>query len=260
MSPALVSYTLKAALRDRLVRVILVFYALIAAVSLFIGSTAVLEDNQFAIIFAASGIRFAAALGAVLFVSFYIQRSYATKDIDFILSRPLSRTSFVASQAVAFFIIAGLIGLAAFATLFVLTGFHLTSGLFYWALGLVIEVTLITNIAMFFSMTLTSSVASVAASFGFYTLARMTGTLLGIVNISQDYGTIFIFFGWVMKAVTVILPRFDLLVQSSWLIYGTDGHVSVSTPVSLVYMGCLGVFFTLFVVLATIIDLKRKEF
>lgn len=259
MSPALISYTLKAALRDRLVRVILVFYALIASVSLFAGSTAVLENAQFAIIFAASGIRFAAVLGAVLFVAFYIQRSYATKDIDFILSRPLSRTSFVVSQAIAFFIISLLIGGAAFVAMFILMAFNVSTGLVFWSVGLIIEVTLITNIAMFFSMSLSSSVASVAASFGFYMLARMTGTLLGIVK-AGDYEGIFVFFGWITKAVTVILPRFDLLVQSSWLIYGPHGTSTVSTPVSPFYMLGLGVFFTLFIVLATIIDLKRKEF
>ncbi len=258
MSSALVLYTLKAALRDKLVRVVLVLFVLIAALSLFMGGTAVLEQKSFSLVFAASSIRLAAVLGAILFVSFYIQRSYASKDIDFLLSRPISRGAFVASQGLAFLIISVLMGVAAFLTIFALSGGQLTMGLCYWAIGLMVEIALIANVAMFFSMVLSSSVASVAASFGFYILSRMTGAIFGIVD-SGQMGGIFKFFEGIVQAVTLILPRLDLIVQTSWLVYGTDG-VGGASAVSIPYLIVVGVVFCLFVILATVIDLKRKEF
>jgi len=98
----LVTYVLMAALRDRLIVSLIVLVAVGTSLSVFIGSSAILEKDQFALVFAAAGLRFAGVAGLVLFTVFYVRRAFDTKDIEFLLARPVSRFSFLFSHAVAF--------------------------------------------------------------------------------------------------------------------------------------------------------------
>lgn len=254
VSKALVSYTLKAAIRDRLVRVVVALFAIIASISLFMGSTAVLEPNEFSITFAASSLRLATIMGLILFISFYLQRSAATKDLDFLLSRPISRECFVLSHSIAFMVLSLLTALFATLVLCVLSQFQWGAGLTAWGIGMIVEAVIMVNAAMFFSMVLTSAVATVSSSFGFYILARMTGALFGTIDAQQDGQAIGMLEN-IMQGITMILPRFDLIVQSSWLVYGT-AESYLSYPLMFASMAA----FSALIIFATIIDLKRKEF
>lgn len=254
MSRALYLYTLKAAIRDRMVHVIIALFVIISALSVFMGGTAVFEELSFTLVFASSSLRIAAVLGVILFITFYIQRSFASKDVDFILSHPLSRENYIISQALAFMTISLFLALAAFIAVFVISGLKMTPGITLWGLGLFIEIALMANIAMFFSMVLKSAVACFASSFGFYILSRMSGAIFGIIDSETSPGYMLLL-ERVMELISVILPRLDLIVQSQWLLYGVE---DVWTKFS--YAVVVAVIFSFFIILAAIIDLKRKEF
>ena len=112
MSASLITYVLKAAIRDRLIIAMLVLIALTTSMSLFMASSAITEQDQFLAVYSSGSLRVLGILGLVIFTAFFVRRSFDAKDVEFLLSRPISRTSFILSHAVAFSILATLIAAA----------------------------------------------------------------------------------------------------------------------------------------------------
>ena len=141
------------------------------------GGVAVIEQDQFSIIFAASGIRLAVILGLTLFVTFYIRRSFDAKDVEFLLSRPISRLQYLASHAVAFIILALAMGLAQGVCIYILSNHLISDGHWLWLLSIMAENIIMVGVALFFSMILASAATASMACLGFYALARMMGQI-----------------------------------------------------------------------------------
>src|SRR5688500_11896647 len=97
-----VQYVLTAALRDRLFLTLLLVVAAGSSLALFLGAGAVIEADRFALVFTASGLRLACVMGLVLFTVFYIRRSFDGREVDFLLSRPVSRGTFLLAHTTAF--------------------------------------------------------------------------------------------------------------------------------------------------------------
>lgn len=248
-------YVLTAAVRDKL---FLSFFLLIAvgvSLSIFMGSSAVTEQDQFSLVFAASGLRIASVFGIILFVVFFIRRSFETRDVEYLLTRPISRLNYILSHAVSFIIIA--------LCFTVLTGLCLVvlgqqSGIndayILWTFSFFAELIIVANTAFFFSMVLSSAVASVLITGAFYLLARLMGQILGIVE-RFDYGGAFSFMENIMTLVSTVIPRLDLMGQSAWLLYGAEESV-----IGYGFILMQALVFTCLVLSAAMIDLKRKQF
>ncbi|HNQ92111.1 MAG TPA: ABC transporter permease subunit [Alphaproteobacteria bacterium] len=257
MSLQLVRYVLMAAMRDRMVWGIVAISVLGVCLSVFSGSAAVIEQDQFVITYLAGGLRLLSLIGLALFVVFYVRRSYDARDIEFLLTRPVSRGQFVTAHGVAFSLLAIFTGV--FLAL-ILAGFSFQfgykDGFPLWALGVTFEYILVVNVAFFFAMVLSSPVTAGLATLGFYVLSRMTGELLSIAQSPQieGGGQAFLALSVVMKVVSVIIPRFDLMAETSWLIYGgVDFH-------NWIFVIVQAVVFLALVLSATAIDLKRRQF
>lgn len=254
MSWPLVRYVLMAALRDRLVISLGLFVIVGACLSIFLGSAALIEFDQFSRVFAAGGLRFAGVVGLVLFVVFHIRRSFDNRDVDFLLSRPLSRTGFLLSHAIAFTILAVFLSLAIGVAILVVSPGVLGIGHALWILSLTVEFIIIVNTALFFSMVLTSAAGSAMAVFGLYVLARLMGQLLGIAGKQGDSFFSPIFEG-VMNMVSMVVPRLDLMAQTTWLIYPDSiGEVNFT------FVIFQGLIYTGLIICAALIDLRRRQF
>lgn len=255
VSLSLVRYVLTAALRDRVVWGVVAISLLAICLSLFTANSAILEKAQFAVIFIAGSLRLLTLFGLLLFVVFFIRRSFDARDVEFLLTRPISRTSFVLSLATAF----SLMALIAGAFLFVLVGglaFYSreTSGIFLWAMGVSIEYVIIANTAFFFAMVLSSPVSAGLATMGFYILSRMMGQLLAIVHAGGTDLPGSKFLSAIFEITSVIIPRFDLMTQTSWLIYGG------AKGSDWLLVGAQGAGFLCLVLVATLVDLSRRQF
>lgn len=253
MSWPLVKYVLTAALRDRLLASLIVLLLVGVSLSIFIGSGAVVEKNAFALVFAAGGLRFAGVMGLVLFVVFHVRRSFESKDVEFLLARPLGRTQFLLSFALAYIVLAAILGLAVGAALFVLGPQHLNPGFPLWVASIIAENIIMVCAALFFSMILSSAAGAAMVSFAFYVLARMMGQILGIL----DHGPKIIgneFLSAVMQAISMITPRLDLMGQTSWLIYGPD------TGIAYGFVLLQALIFAAMVLIASLVDLLRRQF
>lgn len=256
LSPALVKYVLTAALRDRLLLSSVAVIILGICLSLFLASSAVIEQNQFALVYMGSGLRVLTLAGLVLFVVFFIRRSFDARDIEYLLSRPVSRISLILSNAAAFSLLA--IGAGVFLTLILggmaWRGSGEVSGVLLWSAGITGEFIIMVNVALFFAMVLSSPVTAGMAALGFYILARMMGELLGITvnppfHFAGDQTLM-----TVMKVVSVAVPRLDLMAQTSWLVYGTGGLSDYF------FIICQALAFLILILTASLIDLVRRQF
>ncbi len=270
ISGPLVRYILTAARRDKLAITFLLMIVLGGALSVLLGGASSVEPEGFSLVFGAGGLRILGATGIVLFSAFYMRRSFDSKEVEFLLSRPISRMTFLISHALSFILVAFIA--AVFVSLPVLMlGKPNLSGLLVWGYSIAIEYAVMAVMAFFFSMVLTSAAGSALAALGFYVLSRLIGTLLGIAYMAPD-NVILGILGKVMRVISVVIPRLDLMGQTSWLVYGYEGAGTLSKNVPVWgqqlfetvgmtgFIGLQGLFFLGLVLAATAYDFNRRQF
>lgn len=252
MSAHLIQYVLIAALRDKLVLSLSIIFILCASLSVFLGSSAITEQDQFTLVFAASTIRLAGATGLILFVVFFIRRSFDSKDVEFLLSRPISRIEYLLSYSAAFSLIGALTGLSQGLAIYILGPHLFSDGTFLWIISIMVENILIMNVALFFAMFFSSAATGAMVTLSFYVLGRMMGQFLGIIDANKNTSHESVEF--TMQVVSVLMPRLDLMGQSGWLVYGAGDSVTV------LFIVFQGVFFSGLVLGAALLDLAKRQF
>lgn len=252
MSTTLVRYVITAAIRDKLIIGMCVLLLLAISLSIFLGSAALTEQDRFAAVFSAGSIRILNVLGLVLFVVFFIRRSFEGRDIEFLLSRPLSRVQVVLSFAAGFSVLALVMAAISGVCIITLSPHLFSAGHITWIVSLMIENIIMVNAALFFSMVLTSPATGTFATFGFYVLCRMMSQLLGILDSDKAVGGHIL--RGILEGVSMLMPRLDLMTQTSWLLYG------VGEAVSYPFLLSQGLIYTGVLVCACFIDLRFRQF
>lgn len=253
ISTTLVRYVLTAALRDKLIAAYSVMLILGVSLSLFISSSAVIEQDQFALVFSAGGLRILLILTLSLFVVFHMRRSFDAKDVDFLLSRPLGRIPFILSHSAAFSLLALLLGGLTSLLLWAIMPHHFGAGHILWALSITAEAIIIVNAALFFSMVITSAVAAVMAVTALYVLGRMMGQILGIIEAGTSNA--FRVLEIIMQAISTLIPRLDLMGQTAWLLYDVE-----TAQTELVFVFAQTAVFVFLIITASLIDLLKRQF
>lgn len=252
MSRSLVLYVLTAALRDRLVMAMIITLIVGTSLAVFLGSAAIAEKQQFALVFAGAGLRMAGVLGLVLFTVFFIRRSFDTRDVDFILSRPVSRVEFLLSYAAGLSVLAFGMAAAQMLCLYLLGPNFFGPGHISWAISIAAENIIMVNTALFFSMILSSAATAATATAGFYILARLMGQLLGIIDSAGKPDFFYSLMEYMLQGISAVMPRLDLMAQTSWLVYGQ--------AVEIKFILLQGAIFTILIVTAALVDLVRRQF
>lgn len=272
LSRPLVTYVLTAAMRDRLLGTLLLMIAAGAGLGVFLGSAAVTEQESFSTVFGAGGLRFLGITGVILFICFYMRRAFDSKEVEFMLSRPISRLRYLFSHAFAFILLSSLIALAVTLVL-LLTGKPNLAGLVAWCLSVIGEYAVIAVAALFFSIVLSSAAGSALATLGLYALSRMIGILIGITHQPAE-NLLFAVLNNVVDLVSIVIPRLDLMGQTSWLVYGVEGSGGLALragagQVATMMSETLGVggfvavqsaIFIALLLLASAFDFIRREF
>lgn len=255
MNSHLIQYVLLGAIRDRLVLSILILMAMGASLSIFLGSSAIIEKDQFTVVFASGGLRVANVVGLILFIVFFIRKSFETKDIEFLLSRPIGRLTLVGSYFTAFTLIAIVLGLLTGALVSAISPNMITNGHILWTLSICAENIIMVSVAFFFSMVLTSAASAAMAVLGFYILCRMMGQILGITGVTQistDKSSEIM--EYIVETISIFLPRLDLMGQTSWLVYGADGTIGAG------FILMQSAIFSTLIIGACMFDLSRRQF
>lgn len=253
ISTTLIRYVITAAIRDKLIIGLCVLLLMAISLSLFMGSAALTEQDQFAAVFAAGSIRVLNCLGLVLFIVFFMRRSFEGRDIEFMLSRPVARLQLILSFSAGFSVLAVFVGLVSGLCVIALSPHLFSAGHILWMSSLIIENIIMVNVALFFSMILTSAATCAFASFGFYVLSRMMSQLLGIIDSDKDIGS-FAKLGGVMEGVSMLMPRLDLMTQTSWLVYGMPENIGYP------FLILQGFIYGGLIVWAAYIDLRFRQF
>ncbi len=260
MNRALIKFVLISAVRDKIILSLLFMIAFSVSTSLFLGSSAIIESDKFAVVYAGSLMRVAGVLGLILFTTFSIRRLFDSKEVDFILACPISRPAFVGSVVTAYGIIGTLLAGLMVLVLYGLYGDRLfLDGLTLWGVSLVMEYILIAAATVFFGLYISSAASCALITIAFYVLARLIGQFLDIAdNTPMGHGikdTVMHYMLMIFDGVSLFIPRLDLIAQSSWLIYGVTDSV-----IGYVYVFIHGGVFALILVVAAIVDLLRRQF
>jgi ABC-type transport system involved in multi-copper enzyme maturation permease subunit len=248
-----IRYILITALRDWLFVGLLVGILVATSISATLGSTAFIEEKEMTLAFASSSARLILMTGLIVFVCFHIRNAFDTKEIDVILSRPISRSNLVLSYWLGFSLVGLLLTIPVIAII-AFIGVPNLSGFVGWAASVMLEMGLVVALALFAAFTMRSAVTSVLGCMGFYVLSRMMAFFVITSNSGMFNEQKFIVLKWVLQAISTLLPRLDFFAKSEWLVYGFN-----SAQDCYVYVGQAVIFVPLLLA-ATMIDFRRKQF
>lgn len=250
-----IRYVLLTATRDRLFLGLLVGVLLAAYISSILGSTAMLETEQMTISFTAASARVIIMVGVIVFIGFHMRNAFDAREIDVLLSRPISRTTLVLSYWIGFSTVAALLVIPTIALVGVMGTLNQT-GFWLWSVSLLLESWLVVSVALFASLTIKSGVGTVLSSLAIYTLSRMMGFFLATTSMGGIFKEHEINVGakWLMQGISFIVPRLDFYAKSSWLIYGAKSYEDLT-----LFLMQSAVFIPLLMA-ASVIDFKRKQF
>lgn len=250
-----VRYVLLTATRDRLFFGLLVGVLGAAYISNVLGSTALLESAQMSLTFTAASSRVIIMIGLIVFIGFHMKNAFEAREIDVLLSRPISRTSLVLSYWLGFVAVAALLVVPT-VVLVGLLGTINQTGFMLWGASLFLESLLVVSMTLFAALTLQSGVATVLSALAMYTLSRMMGFFVIATKTNTLFGheELSIASRGLMQGISMVIPRLDFYAKSSWLVYGAKSYDDLT-----LFLVQSAVFIPLLVA-ASIIDFKRKQF
>ena len=248
-----IRYILITALRDRLFTGLFIGILVATAISATLGGTALIEEKEMTLSFASWSARVILIVGLIVFICFHIRSSFDTKEIDVILSRPISRSNLILSYWLGFSFI-GLLLAVPTISIIAIIGANDFVGFIGWSTSILLEIGLVVALSLFAAFTVRSAVVAVLGCMGFYILSRTMAFFVFASNSGAVSGEKFIILKWILQTISTVMPRLDFFGKSDWLIYGfnsaQDWHLFVIQTA--IYIPIL--------LIATMIDFRRKEF
>lgn len=250
---AIAAYTLREALRNRILWIALVFSVMGVGLAGFIGDVAVTEEREVKVILLAAAYRYCAALTLMVLVISTLVREFNDKCLELYLSLTISRLIYFAGKTAGFFA-AGALLAAVFGTALLL--YADTAPVLLWTITLACELAIVAVVSMFAVMSFNQQIpASFAAALVFYLMCRAAD---GIVLISQSEIILHTAGAYLMQhivaALAFVLPSLARFAQSDWLAYGGADFAAALPPIlaqTAIYVALIGA--------ATMIDFSRKN-
>ncbi len=250
--PTYTRYLLLSSFRDKLFGGMFAAILVASMLSAAIGNTAFLENREMTLVFAGSAARFVLALGLSVFICFHIRHQFDSREIDVMLSRPVSRARLVLEYWLGFAFCALLLILPTLVIL-ALAGIKSLGGYAAWGMSLLLETWIVASVALALALIVKSAVSAVLASLGFYVFARIAIYFLltaeSAFAASKDP-----MLKYILHFVSLFMPRLDLFAKSEWLVYGSPSfdHVMLILLQAAIYVPLL--------LAVSVIDFRRKQF
>ncbi len=248
-----IRYVLLCGLRDRLFFGLALGILVASAIAATLGNTALVETQEMTLTLVAAVSRIILAVGLTVFVCFHIRSVFDSREMDVMLTRPISRARLVVAYWLGFAVVATLLVLPVLGALLVIKPLS-WSGLCAWMGTLLAETWLVVAVALFCSLLLSSAVSSVMASLGFYVLSRMMAFFIMASHGAGAGEGVFAYAGYALTAISTLIPRLDLFAHTEWLVYGVNAPQEWQLPLIQV------VIFIPLLLTAAIIDFRRREF
>lgn len=236
---SVLKYILLTAVRDRLYLGLFLILFAAFGISMLLGEASTVEQSHMAIVYIAGSSRAIFILGMILFTCFYVRRSFDNKEVEFILSKSVSRPSLIMAYLLGFVIVSLFIFIPISLVLWIFEADIV--GLLFWLLSILFEVFIIIAFGVLSSLILKNAISAILATLGFYILARMMAFFVLTIDIPDsalDFNTWQNALNSFMKFLSFIFPRLDLFAKSDWLIYGVSDYKNVIIPIvqSLIYI------------------------
>lgn len=244
--------TLLEAARSRMIWLVAILCLLCLGLAGFIQQVAIIEAPQIQATVLAAILRAAAAFLTAAFVTMSVVREYNDKVFELMLAQPWPRGVYLAGKFVGFSTAA--VALAVIVSLPLLP-FVPLDRLGAWTLSLGCELIIVAAMSLFCVITLAHIVPALATVLGFYVLARSIAAIQVIAAGSEASGTLTERAAdWVIRGIALVLPRFDLMTRSDWLVAGM--------PAPAVLAGVVGqaVAYAVLLMAAAQFDLHRQNF
>lgn len=235
-------YTLLEARRNRFVLLLALLTLTALGVAAFAGQLALTESRQIQVALSAALARSGAVLLVCAFVITSLQREAGDKGQQLLLALPLSRSVYLLGKMAGFFSLATIPAVLFWVASWLAADLSSAST---WAISLLCELWIMVAFSVLCALGVSQLVPALAASVGFYLLARAIGSLQAMA----DGGAT----GMAVNGVAALMPHLDSFTQSAWLVYG-DAGLAQLTPVLIqtaVYVPLLAA--------AALFDLYRKE-
>ncbi|HSQ97144.1 MAG TPA: hypothetical protein VLL98_00295 [Rickettsiales bacterium] len=252
----LFKFVLLTGLRDKLYFSILIILVGIFGLSNLVGFSALSEETKMQIVYFSFLSRLVIVCGMILFICFYINKEFEHKEIDFIMSKPISRNTLIFSYWISFTLISLILIIPTLlVTMFLVKGNII--GLVWWGFSMILELMLVSTFAIVSSLILQNAVISILSSISFYFIGRMMGFFVYSINLPSNIESLKGFENFtqvILKFISSIFPRLDLFGKSEWLIYGVSNYndITIILLQSLIYIPLM-----LFI---AFYDFGRKQF
>lgn len=251
---SILHYILLSGIRDRLYLGLFITLAVSFSISIFLGQNAITEQQQMTTAFIAGSSRAILAIGMILFVCININRAFENREVEFIISKPISREKFILAYLIGFLASFVLILLSIITAISILAKVNFT-GLAIWSLTLLLEMTIIITFALLASLILKNSFSAILASFGFYAISRMMGVFVMAIKLPEEVSQLQNqFLASILKIISVFFPRLDLFTQSKWIAYGINDFAFLKIVIlqSAIYIPLM--------IFMAFHDFKKKQF
>jgi ABC-type transport system involved in multi-copper enzyme maturation permease subunit len=251
---SILKFILLTGLRDRLYIGLFIALASSFSLSIFLGGTSLVEQQQMTAAYIAGSSRAILAIGTILFVCLNVARAFENKEVEFIISKSISREQFILSYLAGFFCAISLIFIPLITAIAIVTKAN-TVGLLIWSASLLFELIIIISFSLLASLILKNSFSAIMASFGFYIISRLMGMFVMAINLPQDFTEAKTHgFKSSLKFLSALFPRLDLFGQSEWLSYGISdfSNIKVMLVQALIYIPLM--------IFMAFHDFKKKQF
>jgi hypothetical protein len=238
--------------QSRLARSALIAFATLYALSRFIGALTLTDSTFIQTAFLGSGLRLAAVLLIAIHVVFSQLRELADKNFEWILALGLPRGAYVSGRYLGQLTVAGMVAGMATLTL-VMQGAGPQASI--WGLSLLLELAIISAMALFASLILGQAAGALGLTLGFYLLARSMGTLLLIARSPPlDGGEPYNRLTYaILQGIDLLLPDLEGFTRTTWL--------TESAPMPLELLGTLvqAILYVLLLIISATLDFRRKD-
>jgi hypothetical protein len=224
--------------------------ALSVCLAAFLSQVALTESRSLQTSIVAAVLRACAVFLLAAHIAASVLREMNDKGLELMLSLPLSRSAQYLGRFLGFAVCGVLI---AFVFALPLLAWARPGAVALWAVSLALEAALVAAAALFFAMSLGHLLPAIAASLGFYLLAR---TMAGIQAIAagphRDDSLADRVSRWAVEGVALLFPRLDSVTRTEWLLYGAPGSAAFASAVG----GLL--LYTVLLIAAGLFDFHRR--
>ena len=238
--------------RSRMLWLVAALVVLSLGLAGFLQQVAIIEAREIQGTVLAAVLRACAAFLTAAFVAMSMVREFNDKVFELMLAQPWPRGVYLLGKFVGFSTAA--VALAVLVSL-PLVPFVPLERLAPWTLSLSCELVILAAMSLFCVITLTHVIPALATVLAFYVLARSIAAIQ-IIAAGSDSSAAWSdrVANWIVQAVALVLPRFDLMTRSEWLVGMAPGMGQLASVIG------QAVLYTVLLIAAAQFDLHRQNF